>query len=243
MTTATTATIHPATGLPVGVSVDPSPAKLPERIILTGRHVLVVPLDAEQHGDTLYASTHGAAKDRLWLYLPEGPFRDEAAFRSALEQKAQSADPLFFVILDQASGHAVGQAAYLRIEPAHRCIEVGYIVYAPELQRTVGATEVMQLMAKYVFEDLGYRRYEWKCDALNAPSRRAAQRLGFTYEGTFRQHMIAKGRNRDTAWFSMLDSEWPARRAAFEHWLDPANFDAEGRQRLSLSALNGLSTS
>jgi RimJ/RimL family protein N-acetyltransferase len=127
----------------------------------------------------------------------------------------------------------------LRIEPAHRSIEVGWILYAPALQRTVGATEAMYLLAKHAFEDLGYRRYEWKCDALNAPSRRAALRLGFTFEGIFRQHMIVKGRNRDSAWFSLLDTEWPARRDAFERWLDPANFDAQGRQRVALSTLNG----
>jgi RimJ/RimL family protein N-acetyltransferase len=126
----------------------------------------------------------------------------------------------------------------MRIEPAHRVIEVGGILFTPRLQRTVGATEAMYLMARHVFEDLGYRRYEWKCNALNAPSRRAALRLGFTFEGVFRQHMIVKGRNRDTAWFSMLDSEWPQRKAAFERWLDPSNFNAEGRQQVSLSALN-----
>ena len=153
-------------------------------------------------------------------------------------ERARSEDPLFFAMLEKSSGDAVGYAAFMRIEPAHRVIEVGSILFTPRLQRTVGATEAMYLMARYVFEDLGYRRYEWKCNALNAPSRRAALRLGFTFEGIFRQHMIVKGRNRDTAWFSMLDSEWPKRKAAFERWLDPANFDANGRQRVSLSALN-----
>jgi RimJ/RimL family protein N-acetyltransferase len=128
----------------------------------------------------------------------------------------------------------------MRIEPAHRVIEVGSILFTPRLQRTVGATEAMYLMARHVFENLGYRRYEWKCNVLNAPSRRAALRLGFTFEGIFRQHMIVKGRNRDTAWFSMLDSEWPKRKAAFERWLDPSNFGSEGRQRVSLSAINAL---
>jgi RimJ/RimL family protein N-acetyltransferase len=127
----------------------------------------------------------------------------------------------------------------MRIEPAHRVIEVGSILLTPRLQRTVGATEAMYLMARHVFEDLGYRRYEWKCNAQNEPSRRAAERLGFIFEGVFRQHMIVKGRNRDTAWFSMLDSEWPTRKAAFERWLDPSNFDAQGRQKTSLSELNG----
>lgn len=235
----TTSMTDPVTGLPIGLPVDPSPARLPERSVLRGRHALLVPLDAEQHTDALYVGTHGAGKDELWLYFSIGPFSDKAAFRFALEQQARSQDPFFFAILDQPSRRALGYASYLRIEPAHRCIEVGWIMYAPELQRTTGATEAMYLMAKHAFEDLGYRRYEWKCNALNAPSRRAALRLGFTFEGIFRQHMIAKGRNRDSAWFSMLDTEWPARRAAFEQWLDPANFDAQGRQRVSLSTLNG----
>jgi RimJ/RimL family protein N-acetyltransferase len=233
------AAIDPATSLPIGPRVDARHARQPEGVTLTGQHVLLVPLDAEQHGDALYEATHGPEKDRLWLYLFDGPFPDSASFRAALAQKARSLDPLFFAIVDQTSKRAMGYAAYLRIEPTHGCVEVGHIVYAPALQRTRGATEAMYLMAKYVFDDLGYRRYEWKCNALNAPSRRAALRLGFTFEGIFRQHMIVKGRNRDTAWFSMLDSEWPARKAAFERWLDPANFDAAGRQRVALSTLNG----
>ena len=242
MTTSHTTNADQATGLPIGMPVDPSPARLPERSRLVGRQVQLVPLDAAQHTDALYEETHGAGRDALWLYLPDGPFPDKAAFRSALEQKASSLDPFFFAILDRLSGRALGQAAYLRIKPAHRSIEVGWILYAPSLQRTVGATEAMYLLAKHAFEDLGYRRYEWKCNALNAPSRHAALRLGFAFEGIFRQHMIVKGRNRDSAWFSMLDTEWPARRRTFERWLDPANFDAEGRQRISLSMLNGVST-
>jgi RimJ/RimL family protein N-acetyltransferase len=149
---------------------------------------------------------------------------------------ADSEDPLYFSVVDNSSQLAVGRASYLRIEPKHRCIEVGSILYSPALQRTRGATEAMYLMARYAFDDLGYRRYEWKCNALNEPSRRAALRLGFTFEGIFRQHMIAKGRNRDTAWFSMLDSEWPRRKQAFENWLDPANFSADGIQKQPLSA-------
>ncbi len=144
---------------------------------------------------------------------------------------------MFFAILDRASGAAVGYAAYMRIEPVHRVIEVGSILYTPQLQRTPLATEAMYLMARHVFEDLGYRRYEWKCNALNAPSRRAALRFGFTFEGIFRQHMIVKGRNRDTAWFSMLDSEWPARKANFERWLDPSNFGPDGRQKVLFRCL------
>src|SRR6185436_18002595 len=143
--------------------------------------------------------------------------------------------PLFFTILHEATGTPAGYCSLMRIEPAHRVIEVGSILYTPTLQRTRGATEAMYLLARYIFEDLGYRRYEWKCNALNAPSRAAALRLGFTYEGIFRQHMIIKGNNRDTAWYSMLDGEWPARKARFEAWLAPSNFDAGGRQRKALS--------
>ncbi|GAC1450849.1 MAG: GNAT family protein [Ktedonobacterales bacterium] len=188
-----------STGLPIGPPVQASHARRPEPVTLTGRHVMLAPLDAAQHSDALYEGTHGPDKDRLWLYLFDGPFPDAVSFRAALAQKARSQDPLFFGIVDQTSERAMGYAAYLRMEPAHGCIEVGHIVYAPELQRTRGATEAMYLMAKHVFDDLGYRRYEWKCNALNAPSRRAALRLGFTFEGIFRQHMIVKGRNRDTA--------------------------------------------
>jgi RimJ/RimL family protein N-acetyltransferase len=173
--------------------------------------------------------------DELWTYLFDGPYHDRAAFDTVTAQMAKSEDPLYYAILDKSSGLAVGRAALMRIEPAHRVIEVGSILYTPALQRTRGATEAMYLLARYIFEDLGYRRYEWKCNALNDPSRAAALRLGFSYEGIFRQHMIIKGENRDTAWYSMLDSEWPARKARLEAWLAPSNFDADGRQRTALS--------
>jgi RimJ/RimL family protein N-acetyltransferase len=224
---------------PIGPRVDASPAKRPERTTLPGRLVTLTPLDPVIHGDALYEGTRGGGADSLWLYLFEGPFPDREAFDMHLQRMAASEDPLFFTILDRASGTAAGYAAYMRIEPAHRVIEVGSILYTPRLQQTVQATEAMYLMARHVFEDLGYRRYEWKCNALNAPSRRAALRFGFTFEGIFRQHMIVKGRNRDTAWFSMLDSEWPVRKANFERWLDPSNFDPDGRQKIALSAVNG----
>jgi RimJ/RimL family protein N-acetyltransferase len=231
----------PSTGLPIGPRVvDPSAAPRPQRVTLTGRNSAVTALDPVAHADSLYAATSGPENERLWLYLFDGPFANRTDFDAYLARIAQSEDPLYYAILDATTGASVGHAAYLRIEPAHRCLEVGAILYAPSLQRTPAATEAMYLMAKHVFEDLGYRRYEWKCNALNAPSRRAALRLGFTYEGIFRQHMIVKGRNRDTAWYSMLDSEWPSRKTAFERWLDPANFDANGRQKTSLSALNGV---
>ena len=172
------------------------------------------------------------------MYLFDGPFHDREAFDAYLQRFASSEDPLFFAIVDRALGRAVGFASLMRIEPAHRVIEVGNILFTPLLQQTAGATEAMYLMAGYIFDGLGYRRYEWKCNALNQPSRRAALRLGFTFEGIFRQHMIVKGWNRDTAWFSMLDSEWPVRKTNFERWLDPSNFATDGRQTLSLSALN-----
>jgi RimJ/RimL family protein N-acetyltransferase len=224
--------------MPFSPLLDPSPARRPERTALQGRLVTVLPLDPLAHGDSLYQATRGEAGDGLWMYLFDGPFHDREAFGAYLQRFAGSEDPLFFAIVDRALGRAVGFASLMRIEPAHRVIEVGNILFTPLLQKTAGATEAMYLMARYIFDGLGYRRYEWKCNALNHPSRRAALRLGFTFEGIFRQHMIVKGRNRDTAWFSMLDSEWPVRKANFERWLDPANFATDGRQKLSLSALN-----
>lgn len=209
--------------------------------MLTGRLISLVRLDPSQHAEALYEGTHGSAeKEALWRYMFDGPFPDGAAFRAALENKAASKDPLFFAIIDRATERALGYAALMRDDPPNRVIEVGSIVYSTDLQRTAAATEAMYLLARHVFETLRYRRYEWKCDALNEPSRRAALRLGFTFEGIFRQHMLIKGRNRDTAWFSMLDGEWPAKKAAFERWLDPANFDASGRQiqRLGSSPTN-----
>jgi len=212
--------------------LDPTPAPRPQRTTLNGRYVTLVALDAAAHGDDLWELTRAPENDRLWEYLFDGPYRERAAFDASLQAKAASNDYLFYAILDRA-GRAVGYASYLRIEPAHRVIEVGNILFTPALQRTTAATEAMYLMARHVFDDLGYRRYEWKCNARNEPSRRAALRLGFSFEGIFRQHMIVKGRNRDTAWYSMLDSEWPARKAEFERWLDSANFD-EGKQKTPL---------
>jgi RimJ/RimL family protein N-acetyltransferase len=163
------------------------------------------------------------------------------AFAAYIKQRAAAADPYAYAIIEM-SGRAIGYFTLLRIEPQMRVIEVGHVIYSPALQRTPLGTEAQYLLARYAFETLGYRRYEWKCNALNAASWRAALRYGFTYEGTFRQHIIAKGRNRDNAWFSMLDSEWPSRKLNFECWLAPENFDSEGRQKLSLAALNGQKT-
>ena len=224
---------------PVGPPLETQPARRPERTPLSGRFVRVVPLDAEHHSDNLFAGMGGTRQASLWTYMFDGPFGDRAAFADALKKRQATDDPLFFTIVDADSNRAIGIASYMRIEPAHCVIEVGGIVFSPDLQRKPGATEAMYLMARHVFEGLGYRRYEWKCDALNAPSRRAALRLGFTFEGIFRQHMIIKGRSRDTAWYSMVDSEWPARRTTFETWLAPDNFDSSGMQKQSLSALNG----
>jgi len=194
-------------------------------------------LDAELHAADLWKAVHG--HDEVWTYLADGPYANEADLGRAIEEKQAGSGAVFFAILPKATNHAAGYASYMRMDPANGVIEVGNILLAPSLQRTIAATEAMYRMARHIFEDLGYRRYEWKCNANNAPSRRAALRLGFTFEGIFRQHMVIKGKNRDTAWFSMLDSEWPARKAVFEAWLDPANFDADGRQRRSLAQLSG----
>jgi RimJ/RimL family protein N-acetyltransferase len=218
---------------PIGPLVDASPAPRPEHITLQGRYVTLVPL-SPVHSDALYPLSHGD-NAHVWDYLFEGPFPDQASFAAHIAVKSASKDPLFFAILDK-SGCAIGYATLMRIDTTHRVIEVGNILYTPALQRTPGATEAMYLLAKTIFE-LGYRRYEWKCNALNAPSRRAAARFGFTFEGIFRQHMIVKGRNRDTAWYSMLDAEWPAICHAYESWLNPDNFEAAGQQKISLSHL------
>jgi RimJ/RimL family protein N-acetyltransferase len=224
-------------GLPIGPQVDPSPAPRPARSTLRGRLATIVPLDPAAHAEALYRGTHGPDRGELWLYLSEGPFADLGSFRVYLQKRAAAEDPLSFTIIDNASGQAAGHASYMRMAPEHRVIEIGNIFYATTLLRSAAGTEAMYLMARHVFEDLGYRRYEWKCNALNGRSRQAALRLGFSFEGIFRQHMIQKGRNRDTAWFAMLDHEWPARKRRFEQWLNPANFDADGRQIVRLSAM------
>jgi RimJ/RimL family protein N-acetyltransferase len=209
--------------------------KRPERVELSGRHVRIVPVNTAAHAHALFEGSSGPQNALLWRYLFNGPYTTEAEFTEWLAGREKSEDPLFFVILDAGTGEPAGYCSLMRIEPDHRVIEVGNILYLPRLQRTAGATEAMYLLARYVFETIGYRRYEWKCDSLNEPSRRAALRLGFTFEGIFRQHMIVKGQNRDTAWYSMLDTEWPDRRRAFERWLDPDNFTPDGRQKAPLS--------
>jgi RimJ/RimL family protein N-acetyltransferase len=202
---------------------------------ITGRRVALVPLDPARHEAALFDALQG--DPRLWDFLPYGPFSREE-WGTWIRASAASEDPRFFAV-ERAGGAPapLGFLSFLRNEPAHRVIEVGHIAFGPALQRTPEATEAILLVAREAFDGLGYRRLEWKCDARNARSRAAAERFGFTYEGTFRQHMIVKGRNRDTAWFAMLDREWPAVRAAFERWLDEENFDGEGRQRARLADL------
>ena len=217
--------------------MDSSPALRPQRLTMEGQYVSLAPLDPVAHAGDLWEATRRAENDLLWQYLFDGPFEDRASFDAQVQSKSASEDPLFFAILDRHSQRPLGWASYMRIEPRHRVIEVGSILFSRALQRSAGATEAMYLMARHVFEDLGYRRYEWKCDSLNELSRRAAVRLGFTFEGIFRQHMIIKGRNRDTAWYSMLDREWSSRKAAFEQWLSPSNFDENGKQKVRLSSL------
>ena len=206
-----------------------------------GRTVMLEPLDAALHAADLWNAVRG--HDRLWQWLFDGPFTTLGEFTADIEAKQAAADRSFYAIISAEIGSAAGYASYLRMEPAHGVIEVGNILLSPALQRTTAATEAMYLMARHVFDELGYRRYEWKCNAENAPSRRAALRLGFSFEGIFRQHMVVKDRNRDTAWFAMLNCEWPERKRAFEAWLDPANFDAEGVQRSRLEHQSGSSAS
>jgi len=216
-------------------SLNWKPVGLPRAGTLRGRYVTLVPLDASRHGAALWSAVNG--HDEVWTWLADGPYASEAALRSALQEKQTGANAVFLAILSEANGRAEGYASFMRMDPANGVIEVGNILLAPALQRTLAATEAMYLMARHVFDDLGYRRYEWKCNAKNEPSRIAALRLGFTFEGIFRQHMVVKGKNRDTAWFAMLDHEWPARKRAFETWLEPENFDSEGRQRRTLAEI------
>lgn len=211
-----------------------TPRALPDRAPMPGRLVRLVGLNPEQHGADLWTAFGGAGNPSLWDYIADGPFADEAAFRDGLARIASRPDWTAFAMIDQASGRALGMASYMRVDADNGSAEVGCIVLGDGLRRRPGASEAMLLMGERIFERLGYRRYEWKCDARNHPSRRAAERLGFVYEGTFRNHMVVKGRNRDTAWFSITAAEWPAVRAALGRWLEPGNFDADGRQRRPL---------
>jgi RimJ/RimL family protein N-acetyltransferase len=209
---------------------------LPAREVMEGRFCRVEPLEVGRHARELFEANSLDAEQRNWTYMTYGPFENWEAYRDWASASAASSDPLFFAIVDQVTGNSVGVASYLRIDPRHGSIEVGHLMFSPLLQGKPAATEAMYLMMKRAFE-LGYRRYEWKCNSLNEPSRRAAQRLGLSYEGLFRQAAVVKGRNRDTAWYAAIDSEWPALQAAFVKWLDPSNFGPDGRQRVSLSSL------
>ena len=217
----------------VGRPVSSDPALTPDGRTLSGRSVTLTKL-LPNHAVDLYPLIQGNDNAHVWTYMFDGPYHSPELFQTSITTKSQSTDPLFYAIIDNTTQKAVGHATLMRIDPQHRVIEVGNILYSPVLQRSKAATETMYLLAKHVFEDLGYRRYEWKCHNLNAPSKRAAERLGFTFEGVFRQHMITKGRNRDTAWFSILDGEWPVVKKGFESWLDEKNFDENGLQRRRL---------
>jgi RimJ/RimL family protein N-acetyltransferase len=223
------------TNFPVGPKVSWTPADPPGRDFLRGDRVLLRPLlaaDAEQ----LYAATHPPHADlSLWTYMSDGPYAGVGDLRSALVEAQASDDPLFFAIV--CDDRTLGRASYMRITPAFGVIEIGNIVFSPALQRTAAATEAIYLLARHAFDELGYRRLEWKCNGLNAASRRAADRFGFAFEGVFRNHQIVKGRNRDTAWYAIVDDDWPVIRAGFEAWLSPDNFDGDGIQRAGLSQL------
>jgi RimJ/RimL family protein N-acetyltransferase len=223
---------------PLGEAVDWSPAQRPVREPLRGAHVLVRPVAPETDAEPLFAASHPADGDRsIWTYLPDGPYERPEQLQSTLSWAVSAGDRLYFALVPLPGDRPLGLAAYLRITPELGVIEIGHIWFGAELQRTVAATEAIYLLARHAFEDLGHRRLEWKCNALNAASRSAAERFGFRFEGIFRKHQIVKGRNRDTAWFSITDDEWPAIRAAFEAWLAPENFDADGAQRRSLRKL------
>ena len=222
-------------GQPVGAAIEewvacPRPPQTP----LLGTFAEVLPLSAETHGDDLFAAFGTDPSGAMWTYMPSGPFFDRQVFGDFLRQCEASTDPLFYVIINNTTGRAEGFASFLRIEPTVGVIEVGYIAMSPPLQKTRVATEAMYLMMAHVFDDLGYRRYEWKCDNLNGPSKKAARRLGFAYDGMFPQATIYKGRNRDTAWFSVLDKDWPAIQSGFQTWLNPENFDDDGLQKSAL---------
>lgn len=212
------------------------PCPQPQPVVLQGQYCRLEPLSVARHGEALYAAMQRDVAGANWSYLPYGPFADLASYRQWLSSMEGLADPQFYAIVDAGSGQAVGLASYLRIDPANGVIEVGHLNFSPLLQRTPAATEAMYLLMRHAFE-LGYRRYEWKCNALNLPSRRAAERLGFLFEGLFRQAMISKGRNRDTAWYSILDSEWPMVCQLLEQWLSSDNFDAAGQQRQALATM------
>ncbi|MFE0104847.1 GNAT family N-acetyltransferase [Streptomyces sp. NPDC059009] len=216
-----------------------TPRPAPDRVDLEGAYCRLEPLDAARHADELHAAYATESDGRNWTYLPAGPFESADDYRRWAEGAARSTDPLHYTVIDRATGRAVGTMALMRHDPANGVVEVGYVVFSPLLQRTPISTEAQYLLMAYAFDKLGYRRYEWKCDALNAPSRKAAERLGFTFEGVFRQALVYRGRNRDTAWYSIVDGEWPLLREGFGRWLAPENFHEDSRQKHSLTELRG----
>ncbi len=220
-----------------GPAVEGVPVQPPDRVTLTGELVELRPVDVARDTADLFAASHDPRDPHLWDYLPVGPFENERDFEQWLETVVVTSDPLALAVIDRETGRAAGMASYMRIVPEHAVIEIGFIWFGPHMQRTRGATEAIYLLARHSFEDLHYRRLEWKCNAFNGRSRRAAERFGFTYEGIFRNHMVVKGRSRDTAWYSILDSEWPDRRRAFEAWLRPENFKPNGEQRQTLEEI------
>ena len=225
-------------GQPIGQEVPGwTERQRPSRQPTEGRYCRIEPLSAKAHARQLFEAYSADTTGELWTYMSVEPFETLEQFTEWTAQIAGTTDPFFHTIIDKSTGKAVGMVAYLRIEPKHGVIEVGHIAYSPALQRTAAATEAMYLMMKRVFSESGYRRYEWKCDALNAASRRAAERYGFTYDGLFEQALVHKGRNRDTAWYSILDRDWPQIEQAYEAWLDPGNFDGKGAQRQRLADL------
>ncbi|MFK5978190.1 MAG: GNAT family protein [Rhizobiaceae bacterium] len=227
-----------ALGQPIGWAVpDWKACPVPPREVMSGQYCRIEPIDMDSHAADLYSAFRQDTENRIWTYLPYGPFDNKANFCSWVEGACFGDDPLFHAIIDGQTDKAIGVASYLRIDATNGVIEVGNINYSPELQQTRAATEAMYLMMRRVFSDLGYRRYEWKCDALNTPSRKAAERLGFSYDGLFQQAIMYKGRNRDTAWFSVLDGDWPSLKAAYMEWLDASNFNGKGQQKTSLAEL------
>jgi RimJ/RimL family protein N-acetyltransferase len=229
-------------GQPIGLAVPGWPPRArPAGAPMQGRYTRVEPVDVQKHSAELFAAYHEAPDGRDWTYLSVDRPEHERAFSAYLTALAASEDPLHHAVIDMASGRALGTAAFMRIEPVHGVIEVGSIAFSPALQRTRAGTEAMYLMMRRAFDELGYRRYEWKCDSLNAPSRAAALRYGFTFEGIFRKAIIYKGRSRDTAWYSIVNDEWPKLKSAFEIWLQPDNFSPQGRQHRSLAAVRAAS--
>ncbi|MFH1804707.1 MAG: GNAT family protein [Pseudomonadota bacterium] len=226
---------------PIGLAVpDWQGCNMPPRTAMTGRHCIVEPIDAEKHARQLFDSNRAALDDRRFTYLSTDAFDDFTTYRTWLAGMAAQNDPMLHAILDRASNTALGVAAFMRIDAPMGVVEVGHINYAPALAQTIAGTEAMYLMMKRAFDELGYRRYEWKCDSLNEPSRAAAARYGFRFEGIFRNALVYKDRNRDTAWFSIIDTEWPGIKQAFETWLSPDNFDENGQQCQSLAALRTI---